>query len=65
LVGAGKTHIATALDIQPVAHHRKEVGFFVTLIWSSRSSCQWANNSPQGPSQQIAVGSPPTGGQGP
>ena len=29
--GTGKTHIATALGIQPVEHHRKKVRFFSTV----------------------------------
>lgn len=29
--GAGKTHIATALGVQAVAHHRKKVRFFATV----------------------------------
>src|SRR5947209_4124242 len=30
--GTGKTHIATALGVQAVEHHRKKVRFFGTLI---------------------------------
>ena len=29
--GTGKTHIATALGIQAVEHHRKKVRFFATV----------------------------------
>jgi len=29
--GTGKTHVATALGIQPIEHHRPKVRFFSTI----------------------------------
>jgi DNA replication protein DnaC len=36
--GTGKSHIATALGVQAVEHHRKKVRFYGTSTWSMRLS---------------------------
>ena len=36
--GTGKTHVATALGVQAVEHHRRKVRFLPPSSWSTRSS---------------------------
>jgi DNA replication protein DnaC len=36
--GTGETHIATALGIQVIEHHRRKVRFFSTAYWSISSN---------------------------
>jgi DNA replication protein DnaC len=42
--GTGKSHIATALGVQAVEHHRRKVRFFATVDLVNALECQSASN---------------------
>ena len=59
--GTGKTHIATALGVQAVEHHRKKVRFFATRCGSSPpliSSTRLSRRRPKAEQVRSPIGSP-------